>query len=418
MPESSQIRKILNKYGQEHLLSFWDEIDAFQKEKLLYQLSSIDFEKIDNLYNTLKDPVIPTDEVIEPLDYFIKSKLSVKERRTLENQGTQVLKENSYAVITMAGGQGTRLGHKGPKGTFELNLSPRKQSLFEILAEKIMKANKRYNIQIPWYIMTSEANNDDTIKFFESKNYFGYDKEKVHFFVQGKLPLVDTDGKILLSEIYKVHEASNGNGNIFEALKIGGCIDEMKKSGIKWVFISGIDNILVKIADPIFLALTIQNNTEIGAKTIFKKDPFSKDWVFCRKNSKPAMLGYQRISSDITNAKNDDKFLYREINILCHLFSLEAIEKIANLDLPYHMANKKNTFINEEGMKIVPSNPNSYKFETFIFDSFKFFDNITLLRVEEEKEFAPIKDPFGIYSPDTATKLYMKEEFQNEPKWT
>lgn len=294
----------------------------------------------------------------------------------------------------MAGGQGTRLGHNGPKGTFELNLFPKKESLFEILVDKLKRANKRYGIDIPWYIMTSENNNNETIKFFKSKNFFGYNKNNIKFFIQNKLPLVSSkDGKILLTEPYKVHEASNGNGNLFESLKHNKLIDEMKERGIKWIFVSGIDNILVKIADPLFLALTVNNRTEIAAKTIFKVDPYSKDWVFCRKNGMPAMLGYERITDDITFSKINNKFLYREINILCHLFSINAINKIADIDLPYHKATKKNTYINDEGMKIIPDFPNSYKYEKFIFDSFRFFNNITLLRVDEKKEFAPIKDP-------------------------
>lgn len=215
----SRVREKLKIYGQEHLLSFYDELDFEQKDYLLSQLESIDFENITKLYSDLKIISIPTDEIIEPLDYFVKSEISVKERRCLEIQGSELLKLGNYAVVTMAGGQGTRLGHKGPKGTFELNLSPRKESLFEILADKLKKANKRYNIEIPWYIMTSENNNSDTIRFFESKNYFGYNKDKVTFFVQSKLPLVNSDdGKILLIEPYKVHEASNGNGNLFESL--------------------------------------------------------------------------------------------------------------------------------------------------------------------------------------------------------
>ena len=349
MSEPSQILEVLKKYNQEHLLNFWSELNEDQKQSLQNQLNSIDFAKVDKLYKSLKTISIPQGEIVEPLDYFIKNEFSAKERRNLENQGTAMLKSGQYAVVTMAGGQGTRLGHKGPKGTFELNLFPKKESLFEILANKIKKANKRYNIEIPWYIMTSETNNGDTISFFESKNYFGYDKEKIKFFIQNKLPLVDTNGKILLSETYQVYEASNGNGNLFESLKENNMISDMKNRGIKWVFISGIDNILVKIADPIFLALTINNATEIGAKTIFKKDPYSRDWVFCKKNSKPAMLGYERITDEITNANIDGRFLYREINILCHLFSIDALEKISNIDLPYHRATKKNTYINEEG---------------------------------------------------------------------
>ena len=135
-----------------------------------------------------------TQKQQEILDY-IKNEISTKERRHLENQGTEILKSGHYAVVTMAGGQGTRLGHKGPKGTFELNLSPRKESLFEILATKITQANKRFNISIPWYIMTSETNNADTIKFFEKNNYFGLDKSNINFFIQNKLPLVDKNRK-------------------------------------------------------------------------------------------------------------------------------------------------------------------------------------------------------------------------------
>lgn len=410
--EFLEIKEKLEKYGQSHLLEFYDELYEHERHKLLSQLHSIDFEKVNSLYENLREVPIPTGETIEPIDYSIKKDIPVIEQRALENIGTEILKQNSYAVLTMAGGQGTRLGHKGPKGTFELNLFPKKVSLFEILADKIARANKRYKIEIPWFIMTSENNNQETIEFFKQKNYFGLNKYKIYFFVQDKLPIVSSEtGKILLSETYQVNEASNGNGDLFEALNRHHLIEQMRLSGIKWVFVSGIDNILVKIADPIFLGLTIKNNCEIGAKTIFKQDPYSNDWVFCKKDGKPAMLGHERITEEITNAMKNGKSLYREVNILCHLFSVDAIEKIANLDLPYHRARKKNTFINDEGMKIVPETENSFKFEKFIFDSFKFFDNIALLRVEEEKEFAPIKDPIGVYSPETATKLYMKETF-------
>lgn len=194
-PDLSQIKDLLKKYNQEHLLAFWDELTDEQKEKFLFQLSHINFKKVDSLYKSLKTISIPEGEIVEPLDYYIKNEISTKERRALENQGTEILKNGHYAVVTMAGGQGTRLGHKGPKGTFELNLSPRKESLFEILATKITQANKRFNISIPWYIMTSETNNADTIKFFGKNNYFGLDKSNINFFIQNKLPLVDKNRK-------------------------------------------------------------------------------------------------------------------------------------------------------------------------------------------------------------------------------
>ena len=403
------LKKNLEKTHQEHLLNFYDELNETEKELLLQQISNINFEQINTMYNNLKKFAIPTDEKIEPLDYYIKSNITFSQKNKLKKIGNTILKQSSYAVVTMAGGQGTRLGHKGPKGTFELNIYPEKKSLFEILAIKINEANKKYKINIPWYIMTSEDNNTDTIDYFKKKNYFGLKKETIFFFIQNKLPLISFNGEILLSEPYKIAEASNGNGDIFESLLKNNLISQMKKSGIKWIFISGIDNVLADITDPIFLGLTINNKTEIGSKTIFKKDANSHDWVFCRKNGKPSMLGYQRITEEITNSKKNNKYLYREINILCHIFSIEALEKCAQIDLPYHMASKKNIYINEEGMKIFPIQPNSYKFEKFIFDSFKYFDNITLLRVNPDEEFAPIKNPEGVYSPKTATKLYIKQ---------
>ena len=405
-----EIQKKLNKYNQSHLLSFLSELTDYEKEQLLRQLVNIDYEKISTLFNSLKDFTIPTDEIIEPLDYYIKDDFTDSEKNQLSEIGNNIFQQNNYAIVTMAGGQGTRLGHNGPKGTFELNLYPEKKSLFEILAIKIQEANEKYNIDIPWYIMTSEENNDETISFFNEKNYFGLNKDNVFFFTQNKLPLVSFDGEMLLAEPYRVHEVSNGNGDIFDSLLKNGLIENMKNRGIKWIFISGIDNILADISDPLFLGLTISNNTQIGSKTIFKKNANSQDWVYCKKNNKPSMLGYERITEEITNAKKDDKYLYREINILCHIFSIDALEKCAHVELPYHMAAKKNIYINDEGMKIFPNKPNSYKFEKFIFDSFKFFDNITLLRVNPDEEFAPIKNPEGVYSPMTATKLYIKQQ--------
>ena len=404
------IQKKLNNYNQEHLLDFYNELNNYEKETLLNQLNNIDFEKVNYLYNNLKNFFIPKDEIIEPLDYYIKEDLSDIEKKELLEIGENTLKQNNYAIVTMAGGQGTRLGHNGPKGTFELNLYPEKKSLFEILAIKIWEANEKYNINIPWYIMTSQENNDETIHFFNNKNYFGLDKNNIFFFTQNKLPLISFDGKILLSEPYKVHEVSNGNGDIFESLLKNGLIENMKNRGIKWIFFSGIDNILADISDPLFLGLTITNNNQIGSKTIFKKDANSHDWVFCKKNKKPSMLGYQRITEELSNEKTNGKYLYREINILCHIFSIDALEKCAHVELPYHMSAKKNIYINDEGMKIFPNKPNSYKFEKFIFDSFNFFDNITLLRVNPDEEFAPIKNPEGVYSPMTATKLYIKHQ--------
>ena len=304
---------------------------------------------------------------------------------------------------------GTRLGYKGPKGTFELDIIPKK-SLFEILCDNLKEANKKYNVTIPWYIMTSIYNQKDTIKFFEINNYFNYPKEYIKFFNQSELPLIDISGNLFLDEIYKIKEASNGNGDVFNSMKKNGIIDEMKNNNIKWIFFSGIDNVILDIVDPLFIGITIDNNMLLGSKTLFKQDYSSKEWIFVRKDGKPAIIDCNYLSEPMKIRKGKDgKYLYREINILAHLFHISAIEKISNMSLPYHRAFKKNDFINDEGMKQVPDKPNTFKFETFIFDAFSLFDDMLLLRVEADDEFAPIKDFTGPHNPEIAKELYKKK---------
>ena len=281
------------------------------------------------------------------------------------------------------------------------------------MAENIMESNKKYNIIIPWYIMTSDENNNQTQEFFKINDFFGYPKEKIHFFKQDKLPLIDINGKLILQEPFLIKEASNGNGNVFKSMQKYKIIEKLEKDGIKWISFGGIDNVLLKNIDPLFLGLTIGNNMQIGSKSVFKKEPLEKTAVYCKKDGKPAILDYDNISLELSESKisNTDIYLYREANMLSHIMNIDAIKKVANIELKYHRAFKKNAFVNFEGVKQVPDKPNTFKFENFIFDAFSYFDDMLLLRVNENEEFAPIKDFTGIYNPDTAIEKYEKIKF-------
>ena len=402
-------KSVLKKYNQEHLLNFYDELNNEEKLALINQIFHIDFNQIFDLYEASKtDEVIPHN-VIEPLKYKVKSQLSQDEIAYYEEISKDVLINNKYAVVTMAGGQGTRLGYKGPKGTFELDIIPKK-SLFEILCDNLKKANQKYNCTIPWYIMTSIYNDEATKNFFKQKDYFGYPKDMVFFFNQSELPLIDINGNLILEELYKVKEASNGNGDVFDSMMKNGILDDMKNKQIEWIFFSGIDNVILEIVDPLLLGLTIRHHKLVASKTLLKKNIDDKDWIFARKNGKPSIINSCHLTDDMKEAKNEDgNYLYRETNMLAHLFHISAVDKITKVSLPYHRAFKKNTFVNEEGMKQVPENPNTFKFETFIFDAFSLFDDIELLRVEEDDEFAPIKDFNGIHNPEVAKEKYEKK---------
>lgn len=405
----TKAKDILKKYHQEHLLYFYDELSDDEKNKLLNQILSIDFEQIFRLYDNSMTNNFALTQELSPLEHFEKSSFSKSEIDRYVSIGENVLKQNSFAVVTMAGGQGSRLGYHGPKGTYLLNLKPVKKSLFQIMCEDILSANKKYSITIPWFIMTSDENDMATKEFFEVNNYFGYPRDSVTFFKQGKLPIINVDRNLMLQEPYLIREASNGNGNVFLSMSKNGILDEMKKLGIKWISFGGIDNVLLKNVDPLLLGLAIDKNEQIASKSIFKKEPLEKTAVYCKKDGKPAILDYCDIDLELSEKKDENgKFLYREANMLSHLMSIDAVDKVSKIELPYHRAYKKNSFVNDEGVKQVPDKPNSFKFENFIFDAFLYFDNMILLRVNADEEFAPIKDFTGIYNPDTAKEKYLK----------
>ena len=305
----------------------------------------------------------------------------------------------------MAGGQGTRLGHNGPKGTFDIGLDSHK-SLFELLLDYIKEQNAKYNVQIPWFIMTSKENNQATVDFFEKNKYFGYEKN-IYFFIQGQLPMVDTEGKILIGEDYLIKEAADGHGGVYESLVKSKMVDKMKELGIEWVFIGGVDNCLVKMVDPVLMGIAIDKGVTAAGKSVVKANPHEKVGAFCKKNGKPSVVEYSEITDEMAEATDENgELLYGESHILCNLFNISAIERMGSEPLPYHSAFKKATYIDKDGNKVVPTSPNAFKFEAFLFDAFGEVDDMAILRVKREEEFAPVKNAEGVDSPETARELY------------
>lgn len=402
-----QAKKILKENNQEKILNIIDKIDEKEREKLAEQITELDFDKLNDLYKETKEKPEILEKKIEHIEYVDEYKLSDEKSKLYTELGENIIKNNKYAVVTMAGGQGTRLGHKGPKGTFEIDVKPEPKYLFQILAENLENANKKYGITLPWYIMTSTENNKETVAFFEKNNYFGYDKSKVKFFTQGNLPLLFTDGQLVLDKDYSIKLAADGNGCIYKAMAETGIISSMKKEGIEWIFIGSVDNVLLNMVDPMLIGLTINQNNEIASKSIAKKDPSERVGVFCKANGVPSVIEYSELPEEMAELRDKDgELLYGEAHIMCNLFSIDALEKISKQNLPYHVANKKTNYMNENGEFVEVTEPNAYKFEAFIFDAFNYFDNISILRGRREKDFAPVKNKEGKDSPETARELY------------
>lgn len=293
------------------------------------------------------------------------------------------------------------------KGTYKIKLENGEKYLFEIIVDTLKRANDEYGVIIPWYIMTSNENNEDTVNFLEQNNYFGYPKKDVYIFEQGELPLINEEGKLLIGKNGLIKEASNGNGGIFNSMLKKGVIADMDKRGIEWVFIGSVDNILLKYVDVLLLGLTVTKGNQIGTRTVLKRSPDEKVGVLCKQNNRVKVIEYTELPNDIAGITDDNgELVFGESHIMCNLFSINAIKRSSTKELEYHVALKKSNYLDKEGNLIEPKEANAYKFEQFIFDSFKIFDDIAILRGKREQDFAPVKNMIGEDSPETAKKLY------------
>ena len=409
MNKEEEVVDLLKTYNQNHIVNLLRKLDEEKKQELIEQIEKIDFHQIMELYDNTKKEIEIKENKIEAISYLDKAKLTKEQKDKFDKLGEDIIRSGKYAVVTMAGGQGTRLGHTGPKGTFKLDVYGKGKYLFEILKENLEEANKKYDTTIPWYIMTSKENNKTTVEFLEKNNYFGYPKDAVTIFTQSELPLVDTEGNLLISKDMKIKEASDGNGGTYSSLRASGALADMKDKGIKWVFIGGVDNALLKMADVTLLGMAIDKNVQIASKSVVKANPHEKVGVFCRMNGHPKVIEYAELPEKMAEEVDDNGELkYGESHIMCNLYTIDAIEKASMEPLMYHSAFKKNSYIDENGNEVIPTEPNSYKFESFIFDAFEFFDDIAILRGKREDDFAPVKNKDGVDSPKTAKELYEK----------
>lgn len=399
MKSIDEMKEYLKKYDAEYLLKFYDELNDSEKENLLNQIEQIDFEYMKELYNS-KAVFNMEENKITSIPAIDKSKLTDD---SFEKIGIEEIKAGKLAVCSMAGGQGTRLGFNGPKGTYMLELD-KPTSIFETIVMKLKEAYKEHGVLIYWYVMTSEQNDSETQKFFEDNNYFDYDRDHIKFFKQGELPLLDTNGNVVLKDKASVFMAADGNGGIFRALGNKGIIAHMKEHGIKYLAIGNVDNILIHMVDPTAVGLMKENKIELLSKSFMKPTPEGKWGVFCKVNGKPRVIEYIETPRELLEARNEDgELIYGDAHFGCNYFDVDLLEKIVTEKLPMHAALKKNKGLNLNGEV---EEMETYKFEAFIFDGFSMAEDIIVFRVSRNDEFAPIKNKEGEETAESAIKLY------------
>lgn len=399
-----QAKEKLAKYGQEHVLKYYDELDDIQKQALLTQIEETDMsilESCKHMEDIAKKGIISplaAMEIHEIEDNFDK----------FTNTGIEAIKDGKVAAVLLAGGMGTRLGSDNPKGMYNVGVT-RELYIFECLINNMLDVVKQAGAYIHLFVMTSDKNNDATVSFLKEHDYFGYNAEYIHFFKQDMAAATDYEGKIYLEGRGKLSTSPNGNGGWFSSMANAGLLDTVKNAGIEWINVFAVDNVLQRIADPCFVGATIEKNCAVGAKVVRKSAPDEKVGVMCLEDGKPSIVEYYELTDELMNAKDEKgNPAYNFGVILNYLFREKDLEDILNSNMPLHIVEKKIPYIDENGNLIKPEAPNGYKFETLVLDMIHQMDSCLPFEVVREKEFAPIKNKTGVDSVDSARALLEK----------
>ncbi|WP_054957282.1 UTP--glucose-1-phosphate uridylyltransferase [Paenibacillus dakarensis] len=403
----AKVEQLLEKYNQKHVLDFFIGLNHVEKNRLAEQILSIDFEELASVFNKAKEHQFNHSSV-EPLEYQRLNDLTNEQREMYITEGWRLLRNGEVGVIVVAGGHGTRLGHDGPKGTMDIGL-PSGKSLFHLQAERLLKLSNRAGKYIPWYIMTSPENHDATIKFFQTHHFFGYPEESCIFFQQKTMPAINLEGKLLFSSHSEIHFVPSGNGECFSSLYQSGALEDMKRRGISWLFYYNVDNAIIKIADPLFVGYSACCNHPIATKVVEKRDPDEKVGALYLSNGRPTVIEYNEIPKSLLEKRDrHGKLFFNLAYISINMFRYDFIESCVHNKIPYHLALKKISHVDSNGNTISPSEPNAFKLEKFIFDYFPFAEQMSVLMVEREDEFAPVKNREGQDSPLTARNQILK----------
>ncbi|KAM9306204.1 UDP-N-acetylhexosamine pyrophosphorylase-like protein 1 [Pholidichthys leucotaenia] len=418
MPSLEQVKKGLDSAGQSHILRFWTALTEEERGTFLQELAQLDLaglkEHCEGAAKAAASPPVSLDRHIQPVPP--ESIGSVRKSGSAcltqwENEGLLQISKNRVGVLLLAGGQGTRLGVPYPKGMYDVGL-PSGKTLYQIQAERIHKiqelAGSKYGSQciVPWYIMTSEFTLAPTEKFFKENNYFGLEPSNIIMFEQRMIPAVTFDGKVILQGKGKLAMAPDGNGGLYQALEDNKVLEDMKERGVEYLHVYCVDNILVKMADPVFVGFCVSKGADCGAKVVEKAYPAEPVGVVCIVRGVSQVVEYSEIKSETAELRGPaGELVYSAGNICNHFltrsFLLEVSDKFKH-QLKQHVAIKKVPFVDAYGNQVKPTKANGIKMEKFVFDVFPFSSNFVLFEVIREDEFSPLKNADGA-ATDTPT---------------
>ncbi len=402
--KEKELENVLKEHNQEHIFEAYKKLDEKGKEKLIAQIEKIDWSIL---------AMAGHEELAQERGKLVPlSALEVPEiernRAKYEQVGLDAIKAGKVGAVLLAGGQGTRLGFDGPKGKYNIGIT-KEMYIFERLIRNLQDVTDKVGCFVPLYIMTSDKNHNETTAFFEEKDYFGYPKDFVKFFKQEMAPSVDFNGKLFMEAPDSLSLSPNGNGGWFYSMAVTGVLNDVKVRGVEWLNIFAVDNVLQRIADPVFVGATLDSGRVSGAKVVRKADPEEKIGVLCLEDGKPSIVEYYEMTEEIINSREaNGELSYNFGVILNYLFRVDQLEEISSKKMPVHVVEKKIPYLDENGVLIKPESPNGYKFELLVLDMIHLFENCLSYEVVRDYEFAPIKNKTGVDSVESARALLQK----------
>jgi UDP-N-acetylglucosamine/UDP-N-acetylgalactosamine diphosphorylase len=392
----------LTSAGQSHLLRFWDRLAEGERESLRQQIAGLNFEAIGRMRGLLASGESEHSRGdIRPAEVLDRSRT---DRQRAARAGEDAIRAGKVGVILVAGGQGTRLGYEGPKGCFVLG-PVSGASLFEIHARKVLALEQAFEAPVPFYIMTSAANDGATRDFFTEHDRFGLSAERVLFFMQGMWPALWPDGRIVMDGPAHIFMSPDGHGGLLRALREAGMLEDMGRRGVETLFYLQVDNPLVEIAEPGFIGLHRLEEAEMSVKVCEKRDPEEGLGVVVERDGRHAVVEYTELTPEQKHARGPDgRLLFRYGSVAVHVFALDFLIRQSAVPLPLHVAHKKVPYVGDDGVTVTPREPNAYKFEKFIFDVLPNARRVLTVPFAREDEFSPVKNGSGQDSPETARR--------------
>jgi len=409
VPTLAETRQRLERTGQPQLLAFWESLDEARRAELLGSIARLPLEHLPAMLAQAAGLAKPSAADIRPVRPYVRDHPESDRYRAI---GEDLVRRGKVAAFLVAGGQGTRLGWRGPKGTFPATPVAGKP-LFRVFAEQLMAAERRWGVRIPWFVMTSEANHADTERFFEDNRWFGRPRTDTMLFPQGMVPSVSLDGRVLLEHAWLPALNPDGHGGALKALRSAGALDHMQASGIEHLSYFQVDNPNVRVIDPLFLGLHVaapDSSAEMSSKSVLKRDVTEKVGVFV-KAPRLTVLEYSDAPREVSEARDaSGAIAYGEGSIAIHAIGTEFIRKLTDHPLgsvlPWHRAIKKVPFVDPAtGTRVEPAESNAIKLESFVFDALHEAEGPIVLRTDRVEEFAPIKNATGEDSPATSRSI-------------